>query len=125
MAELTHQEVVCLQVEDFSGYLESSAKKKSSRPAPREEPSRRRVAASRRRAHARVPRAAGVPPPTHQERGPRLAHATCVSEEPGRMSGKCQYFLVRELLHEQLADIVASRRLHPVRVNYGRVRSAR
>ena len=94
MAELTHKEIVCLQVEDFSGCFKSFDTKKSSKPAPRVEPSRRRrVAASRRRAHARVPRAAGVPPPTHQERGPRLAHATCVSEEPGRMGGKCQNIL--------------------------------
>ena len=42
------------------------------------------------------------------------------------MSGKCQVRLVSRLPQGQPADsFVASRRTHPVRLNYGRVRSAR
>ena len=96
------------------------------------------VEASARRGANASAGASAVPPRSPQEKGPQLTHA--VEGRTTRMhshhlrvrgtrpytSGRCQVRLVSELPQGQPADsFVASRRTHPVRLNYGRVRSAR
>ena len=70
-------------MEDFSGAFESSATKKSSGPALREEPSRRRVAVVASKSTCQ-PRAA----PRHL----RVRDPSFAKKEPRRMGGKCQNF---------------------------------
>ena len=112
-------------MEDFSGYFESSAKKKSSKASAARgavASSRRGVASKSTCQSAQSRRSSSA----HSSREGAPARSRHLRVRGTRPDGRqVPALLVSELLHDQFADLVASRRLHPVRVNYGRVRSAR